>query len=234
LAKSNKKSFAIIAIIVGAVGIGLGAYTIVAVGINLDQQRTTTPSDAHSDQRLNSLILNGLPMLGSTDAPITIIEFGDYQCPNCQRFNTQIKPLIVENYISTGKARLIFKDFTIYGHDSVNGAVATYCAGEQGKYWEMHDHLYESQRAINSGWLSMNNIEKFASEIGLANQPFKECLEDDKYKQQVMENFEQGKSIGITGTPTFVIIDRDGETKVVTGAQPYSVFKQILDEMSVN
>lgn len=234
MTKSNKKSFAVIAIIVGAVGIGLGAYTIIAVGIDLDQQRTTTSVDVRGDQRLNSLMLNGLPVLGSTDAPITIIEFGDYQCPNCQRFNTQVKPLIVENYINTGKAKLIFKDFTIYGQDSVNGAIATYCAGEQGKYWEMHDHLYGSQKAINSGWLSMDNIEKFASEVGLENQPFKECLESGKYKQQVMENFEQGKSIGITGTPTFIIIDKDGETKVVSGAQPYNVFKQILDEMSVN
>ena len=230
MSKGNKKSFAIIAIIVGAVGVGIGAYTIVNVSTNLDQQSSIAPADT-SDQGLHSLMLNGSPVLGSMDAPITIIEYGDYQCPNCQRFATQIKPLIVENYINTGQVKLVFKDFTIYGNDSVNGAIATYCAGEQNKFWELHDYIYENQGAVNSGWLSINNIKKFASEVGLGMQQFNTCFDERKYNQQVTENFEQGKSIGITGTPTFIIINSDGEAKAVPGAQPYTVFKQVLDEM---
>jgi protein-disulfide isomerase len=212
------------------VGVGLGAYTIVNVSTNLDQQSSIAPADTN-DQGLHSLMLNGSPVLGSMDAPITIIEYGDYQCSNCQRFATQIKPLIVENYINTGQVKLVFKDFTIYGNDSVNGAMAVYCAGEQNRFWELHDYIYENQDAVNSGWLSINNIKKFASEVGLDMQQFNTCFDERKYNQQVTENFEQGKSIGITGTPTFIIINSNDETKIVPGAQPYTVFKQVLDEM---
>ena len=230
--KSNKKGFAIIAIIVGAAGVGIGAYTITSVSTNSLQQPSTLPTtDTGNQQGLHSLMLNGSPPLGSSDAPITIVEFGDYQCPNCDRFALQIKPSIVENYINTGKVKLVFKDFTIYGNDSVNGATATYCAAEQNKYWEMHDHLYENQKAINSGWLSVDNIKKFASEVGLQMQQFNSCFDERKYNQRVMENFEQGKAAGVNGTPTFIIIGNDGQTKVVVGAQPFSVFKQVLDEM---
>ncbi len=231
LSKGNKKSFAIIAIIVGAVGVGIGAYTLVNVGTHLDQQSSIAPTDTSNDQGLHSMMLNGSPVLGSMDAPITIIEYGDYQCSNCQRFATQIKPLIVENYINTGQVKLVFKDFTIYGNDSINGAIATYCAGEQNKFWELHDYIYANQGAVNSGWLSINNIKKFASQVGLDMQQFNACFDERKYSQQVTENFEQGKSIGITGTPTFIIINSGGETKAVPGAQPYTVFKQVLDEM---
>lgn len=228
----QKKGFAIIAIIVGAIGVGIGAYTISTVGTNF-QQDTTLPESSNDKQKLYSLALNGSPELGSSDAPITIIEFGDYQCPNCMRFTTQIKPLIIENYINTGKAKLVFKDFTVYGTDSVNGAMATHCAAEQKKYWEMHDHLYNQQEAINSGWLSVDNIKKFASDITLDMQQFNICLDSKKYEQQVIENFVEGKSIGVSGTPTFIIIDKDGKSQMVKGAQPFSVFKQVIDEILV-
>ncbi|MFQ5970642.1 MAG: DsbA family protein [Nitrososphaerales archaeon] len=235
MSKGNKRSFAIIAIIVGSAGVGIGAYSIATVGINLNQQYSAeSTKDTLTDQKLHSLTLSGSPVLGSINAPITIIEYGDYQCPNCQRFNTQVKPLILENYIKTGGAKLVFKDFPIYGNDSVNGAVATHCAAEQAKYWEMHDHLYEHQKAVNSGWLSLDNIENFALQVGLEAQQFKACLVDGKYDYQVNENFEQGKSIGVKGTPTFIIIDKDGRMETIPGAQPYSVFEQVLDEMLVN
>ena len=107
-------------------------------------------------------------------------------------------------------------------------------AGEQNKYWEMHHQLYANQMTINSGWLSTYNIKKFASEVGLDMQQFNMCLESGKYSQQVGANFEQGKSIGVSGTPTFIIIGNDGQSKVVPGAQPYEVFKQVLDKMLVS
>lgn len=98
----------------------------------------------------------------------------------------------------------------------------------------MHDHLYENQKVINSGWLGVDNIKKFASEVGLQMQQFISCFDERKYNQQVMENFEQGKAAGVNGTPTFIIIGNNGQTKVVVGAQPFSVFKQVLDEMLVS
>jgi len=232
LNKSNKKSFAIIAIIVGVMGIGIGAYSIATVGSRLDQ--TTTPSESislTSTEGLHPLALNGSPLLGSLGAPITIVEYGDYQCPNCQRFATQVKPLIVENYINTGKAKLIFKDFTIYGNDSVNGAIAAHCASEQNKFWEMHDLMYQGQKAINSGWLSVDSIKKFVSGIGLDMQQFNSCFDGKKYAQKVTENFNDGKSAGVNGTPTFIIIDSRGQIVTIQGAQPFNTFKQVLDKM---
>jgi len=232
LNKSNKKSFAIIAIIVGVMGIGIGAYSIATVGSRLDQ--TTTPSESislTSTEGLHPLALNGSPLLGSLGAPITIVEYGDYQCPNCQRFATQVKPLIVENYINTGKAKLIFKDFTIYGNDSVNGAIAAHCASEQNKFWEMHDLMYQGQKAINSDWLSADSIKKFVSGIGLDMQQFNSCFDGKKYAQKVTENFNDGKSAGVNGTPTFIIIDSRGQIVTIQGAQPFNTFKQVLDKM---
>ena len=232
--KSNKKGFVIIAIIVGAAGLGIGAYTITTVGTNSDQYMTTPATDAGIAQELDSLMLHSSPVRGSLDAPITIIDLGDYQCSRCRRFATSVEPLIVENYVNTGKAKLVFKDFTIYGNDSVNGAIAAHCAADQNKYWELHDHFYENQEAINSGWLSISNIKKFASEVGLDMEQFNSCLDERKYYQKVQNNVEKWMSIGVSGIPKFIIIDSDGQSEIIEGPQPYSVFKEVLDEMLVS
>jgi len=232
LSKSSKKSFAIIAIIVGAVGIGIGVYSIATVVSAIDQTATSSEwTLLPSISELHRLALNGSPLLGSPDAPITIVEYGDYQCSNCKRFATQVKPLIIENYINTGKVKLVFKDFTIYGNDSVNGAIAAHCASEQNKFWEMHDFMYQNQKAVNSGWLSVDSIKKFASGIGLDMQQFNTCFDSKRYAQQVTENFNDGKSAGVKGTPTFIIINSGGLTVTVPGAQPFNTFKQVLDKM---
>lgn len=232
MSKSSKKSFAIIAIIVGVIGIGIGIFSIVTVGSSLDQ--TATPSEwilVSSTEGLHPLALNGSPLLGSPDAPITIVEYGDYQCSNCQRFATQVKPLIVENYINTDKVKLIFKDFTIYGNDSVNGAIAAHCASEQNKFWEMHDFMYQNQKAINSGWLSADSIKKLASGIGLDMHEFNSCFDSKRYAQKVIDNFNDGKSADVKGTPTFIIINSGERPVIVTGAQPFQTFQQVLDKM---
>lgn|SRR5574341_291322 len=224
LLKSGKKSFAILAIIVGASGIGIGVYSIATTASTLSQNQP--------EFRTESLLIpNGYPLLGSASAPVTIVEYGDYQCPNCQRFATQTKPLIVENYISNGKAKLIFKDFVIYGNDSANGALGAHCANDQGKFWEMHDHMYQNQDGINSGWLSVDNIRKFASNIDLDMRQFDSCFDGKKYASRVAEGLSEGKTLGVNGTPTFIIIDSNGEMMTVRGAQPFSTFKQILDEL---
>lgn len=232
LSKSSRKSFAIIAIIVGAVGVGIGTYSIATVGSNLGQTSTTNESlSLTNTEGLHQLALNGSPLLGSQDAPITMVEYGDYQCSNCKRFATQVKPLIVENYVNTGKVKVIFKDFTIYGKDSANGAMATHCAAEQNRFWEMHDLMYQNQQAVNSGWLSVDNIRKFASGIGLDMQQFNACFDSKRYAQKVIENFDEGRSVGVNGTPTFIIINNNGQTVTIPGAQPFETFKRVLDKM---
>jgi protein-disulfide isomerase len=174
----------------------------------------------------------GSPVLGSESAPITIIEFGDYQCPQCDRWFKTIKPDIEEQYINTGKANLYFVDLAFFGSDSTNAAEATYCAGDQGKYWEFHNILYSNQQGINDGWASPDNLKSFASQLNLDRNLFDSCLDSDKYKNRVEKNVLEAKRNGASATPTFIIVGPNGDQQTVEGSQPFSVFKQVLDSMA--
>jgi protein-disulfide isomerase len=174
----------------------------------------------------------GSPVLGSGTAPITIIEFGDYQCPQCDKWFKTVRPDIEEQYINTGKARLFFVDLAFFGPDSTKAAEATYCAGDQGKYWEFHNILYSNQQGINDGWASSDNLKSFASQLNLDQDLFDSCLDSDKYKQRVERNVLEAKRNGASATPTFIIIGSDGAQKTIEGAQPFSVFKQVLDSLA--
>ena len=230
---SSKKSFAILAIIVGATGIGIGVYSIATVASTLGQ--TDVPTESLSNtQESHHLVSSDFPSLGGPDASVTIVEYGDYQCRDCQRFAVQIKPLVIENYINNGKAKLIFKDFTIHGSDSVNGALAAHCAGDQDKFWEMHDLMYQKQEGINSGWLSIDNIRKLASETDLDMREFNSCFDGRKYVEKISEGLNDGKTLDVNGTPTFIIIDGNGGMVALRGAGDFGMFEQVLDTMLEN
>ncbi len=174
----------------------------------------------------------GSPLLGSTDASITIIEFGDYQCPQCNKWFHTIRPDIERQYIDTGKVNLYFVDLAFFGPDSTNASEATYCAGEQGKYWEYHDILYSNQKGINDGWASKENLKLFASQLNLDQELFDTCLDSDKYQKRVENNVQEAKRNGVSGTPTFIIVGPNGAQKMIEGAQPFSVFKKTIDSMT--
>jgi len=173
----------------------------------------------------------GSPILGSDSAPITIIEFGDYQCEQCYKWYHNTKDSIVQNYIETGKANLIFVDLAILGRDSQKAAAATYCAEEQGKYWEYHDLLYTYQEGVNSGWANSERLKAFAYDLKLDNELFDSCVDSGKFAKRVQFNTNEAKKRGATGTPTFIIVNSEGQQKI-GGAQPYSVFQKVLDSMN--
>lgn len=174
----------------------------------------------------------GSPILGNPDAPITIVEFGDYQCHQCYNWFHNTKPAIKENYIDTGKANLIFVDLAFLGRHSPIAAQATYCAEDQGKYWEYHDLLYNSQESqIDGGWANSERLKAFAFNLNLDMELFEICLDSGKYSQRVQYNIQQAKDHGARGTPTFIIIGSDDQQQKLVGAQPYSVFKQLMDSM---
>lgn len=175
------------------------------------------------------LFSKGSPVLGSADAPITIVEFGDYQCTNCNRYFHNTEHQVLQNYVETGKAKVIFVDFAFIGQDSVTAAQAAHCANDQGKYWEYHDEVYSNWSGENTGWASATNLKKFASSVSLDQDQFNKCLDSNRYAQQVKDNFGVGHQFGVTGTPTFLIIDSAGKAVKVVGAQPYSVLAQVLD-----
>jgi len=158
---------------------------------------------------------------GDEDAPVTIYEFSDYQCPFCGRFYTDTFPLIEENYIKTGKVRLVFKDFPL---DSIHpeatpAAIAARCAGDQGKFWEMHDKLFENQRALGT-----SNYKQWAQELGLDAADFADCVDSKKYLSAVRKDLVEGQQNGIQGTPGFFV---DG--RLISGAQPFTVFQTAIE-----
>jgi len=173
----------------------------------------------------------GSPILGSESAPITIIEFGDYQCEQCYKWYHNTKDSIVQNYIETGKANLIFVDLAFLGRDSPKAAAASYCAEEQGKYWEYHDLLYNFQEGVDSGWANSERLKAFAQNLELDMELFDSCVDSGKFAKRVQFNTNEAKKQGATGTPTFIIVNSEGEQQKLVGAQPYSVFQKVFDSM---
>src|SRR3989344_7101547 len=137
------------------------------------------------------------PVLGSKSAKVTIVEFSDYECPFCGRHFEQTYPQLKKDYIDTGKVQLVFKDFPLSFHPQAQKAAeAARCAGEQGKYWEMHDKLFSNQQS-----LSVENEKKWAKELGLNTAKFDSCLDSGKYASAVQADSNYGQSIGVSGTP---------------------------------
>lgn len=186
---------------------------------------------AENSQQVNLSVFfeNASPYLGNADAPITIVEFGDYQCFYCNKFFHDTEDQIYENYIKTGKAKMIFKDFTIIGQDSVVAAHAAQCANEQGKFWEYHDTLYNNWDGENNGWASAENQLTFAQGVGLDTAKFSECMSSEKYTQQIKASSNDAQSLGLSGTPGFFVIGPNNKIVKIPGAQPYDVFVNILE-----
>ena len=179
---------------------------------------------------LQALAENGSPLLGSPNAKITIIEWGDYQCTYCHAFHQNTKDQLIQQYVETGKANFVFRDFPLNGADSVLAAEASYCANDQGKYWQYHDELYYNWGGERTGWVNQKSLDQFATNISLDVTQFDKCVNTRKYEQKVLDNQRFGEVIGINGTPSFIIFSDKNVTKIL-GAQPFSVFKQVLDSI---
>jgi protein-disulfide isomerase len=179
-----------------------------------------------------SLIHSGSPLLGNPSAPVTIVEFGDFQCKFCDRFAKETEPKINATYIQTGKANMVFKNFVTHGPDSITAAMAAQCTNDQGKFWNFYDILYKNQGEENSGWSSANNLKKLASQIpGLDIQKFDSCLDSVKYKSFVNKDNAFAISSGFQGTPTFIIEKSDGsKAETLLGAYPFPSFQAIIDK----
>jgi len=174
----------------------------------------------------------GSPILGDPEAPITIVEFGDYQCHACYNWFHTHKPAVYDNYIATGKANLVFVDLAFLGRDSPIASQASYCAEDQGMYWQYHDLLYNSQEPqIDNGWANSERLKAFAFSLDLDTEKFDSCLDSGKYSKRVQYNISEAKKHGAKATPTFIIIGPNNQQEQFQGGQPYSTFKQIMDNM---
>ncbi len=178
-------------------------------------------------------------ILGDKNAPVTIIEFSDYQCPFCRKFWAETLPSIKEQYIDTGKVRFVYRDFPIpsLGHEmAVTLAEAAECvrdvAGNDEAYFKMHDKIFEEQSILDGGsksspvtktvhGFSEDDIKSWAQDLGYN---IDSCLDSGKFRSEVQKDLVDGQSAGIKGTPGFVI-----NGKLVSGAQPFSIFQQIIE-----
>ena len=175
---------------------------------------------------------NGSPPLGSESAPVTIVEFGDYQCEACYHWFHNTRSTLIDNYIETGKAKLIFVDLPFLGRDSPIAAQASYCAEDQGKYWEYHTILYTFQDGPpDSGWADRDRLNSFAFSLDMNIDEFNECMDSSKYKKRVKANYDEAVKNGANSTPTFIIISQDGAIEKFAGAQPYPVFASMIESM---
>ena len=219
----NKKG-----VLIGVISIAIIAG--IAASLSLSSPETVNLDMERTHGTISTAM--GSPILGDPSASVTIVEFGDYQCHQCYNWFHDTKPAIESEYIETGKANLVFVDLAFLGRDSPKAAQASYCAEDQGMYWDYHDLLYASQEPkIDGGWANSERLKAFAFSLGLDMELFESCLDSEKYLKRVQYNIQEAREHGVRGTPGFFIVGPDGQQQL-GGAQPFSVFKQVLDKMT--
>jgi protein-disulfide isomerase len=162
--------------------------------------------------------------LGNPDAKITVVEFADYQCPFCKRYHDAVGPYLLKQYADTGKIKFVYKHSAFLGQESVWAAQAAECAADQGKFWEYHDLLFNKQNGENVGTFTKENLIAYAKELKLDAGKFDPCLKNDETLQRVISDTQEGRQVGVTGTPTFFI-----NGKPLVGAQPLQAFQAQID-----
>lgn len=224
-----------------AIGAGIAVACIFCgvLMVNMINSETTpvlaeTPQKQTEITKIQSLSVftdNASPILGNPNAPITMVEFGDYQCTFCSKFFHETENSIITNYIKTGKVKVLFKDFIILGQDSRNAANAAHCANDQRLFWEYHSMLYNNWAGENTGWADLAHLHEFANTLGLDMDVFSTCMSDLKWNELVNLSSKDGQKLGVSGTPTFFVIDQNNDVIKIVGAQHYDVFKQIFDSV---
>jgi len=200
-------------------------------GVKPDQQiqegETEPPEEVTelTDDQWQEVLKNPAYAFGDEGAKVTVIEFSDYQCPFCQRFFQQAFGQIETEYVDTGKVRYMFRDLPLSFHSHAQvAAEAARCAGEQGKYKEYHDKLFETQTT----WAALSEVEpsfkQYAAGLGLNTFEFNSCLDEGKFSQIVKDDLDLAQKLGVSGTPSFFV-----NGKILVGAQPFSAFKEAID-----
>jgi len=244
----NKMLVAIVAVVAIATffgGYSIGSFDDSDSGITGEQLKeilseiktAPTPQPIQSPQpsapQLFTVSFDGEPVKGNPDAPITVVEFSDFQCPFCSRFFEQTLPLIEKNYIDTGKIKFVYKDLPLDNlHPNARSAhIAAECADEEGKFWEYHDVLFQKQavwQRLASSDLDIT-LSQFAVDLGMQAASFESCMESQDMADEVNQDTLEAMRNGATGTPTFFIgNEKDGFIKMV-GAQPFASFQAIID-----
>ena len=160
--------------------------------------------------------------LGSKSAPVSIVEFSDFQCSFCKKFAAATLPKLKDTYIQRGQARFSYRHFAVLGKFSLQSAMAAECAGEQGKFWEYHDRLFANQGGLA---FRHSNLEQYGRDVGLKPDHFSQCLAAEKFRKKVEGETAVAASLGARGTPTFFI-----NRRLIVGAQPFEAFQAVIEE----
>lgn len=179
----------------------------------------------------SALIVENQTFRGNNGATVAIVEYADFECPYCGEYEHGIYPQIAKDYIDTGKVKYFYRDLPLQSHPhAMIAAHAARCAGEQGKYWEMHDSLFAKQNALRDV-----DMPDRAQELGLDKTKFAECLASDRHNDEINKSVAEAQKMGIAGTPTFLVgkLDPNGEVsnlKMIVGARSYDIFKSAIDD----
>ena len=192
---------------------------------------STAPGDSGEGLVLN---IDGASAIGERFAKVAIVEFSDYQCPMCNEFFRVTLRQIEEEYLDTGKLRYVFRDFPLESMHplALRAAEAAHCAGDQEKYWKMHDRLFRNQTTLEDRFLLLH-----ARRLALNVTTFEQCLESGKHTARVRNSVAEGKKAGVKGTPWFFLGITDASASkmrvvtIISGAQPFSVFKEAIDKL---
>ncbi|HVT40889.1 MAG TPA: thioredoxin domain-containing protein [Gemmatimonadaceae bacterium] len=221
--KQNNRTFIGLLVLVGVVGVGALGYVLTRPG---EKALTVDPS-------IPAGTAEGY-LLGRPDAPVQVMEFGDFECPGCGNFANVTEPDVRARLVNTGIVAFRFFDFPLSAHrNSWTAHVAASCAADQGKFWEMHDRIYAGQNEwglTGSGEVTTNPIKvfrKYATEIGLDVKKWEDCLAAKPHEARIKANAAEGMRRQINGTPTFIIGNKMLPSDHVTG---YDEFKRYVDE----
>lgn len=184
----------------------------------------TAPNQPQAPTNVNVKVDANDPVRGNPSAKLTVVEFADYQCPYCARFQTDTLPSIIKDYVDTGKVKFVFKNLAFLGKESTDAANAALCAKEQNKFWEYHDKLFGSQNGENQGGFNLDKLKGFAVDLGLNAGQFNDCLDKQKYNAQVTADAAEANRNGFQSTPSTAV----GSTPLI-GAMPYAQFQTTVD-----
>lgn len=215
--KSNKGSYVIpIAIVI--------AGFLIAGAIFIIRPAETGKSAWEVNNSTAAMNEDDDPVLGDSTAPVTFINFGDFRCQFCARFQREIKPMIIEKYVKTGKVKYVYRDLITMGENSILAAEAANCAGEQDKYWDYADYLHGGETG-HSNIYTTDSLTEIASSLDLKISLFKECLISGKYKEEIKKDTDDARASGATGTPTVFINGR-----LIIGLRPLGEYERIIEE----
>jgi protein-disulfide isomerase len=195
------KSYGLLLIVIALVVIAVSAFAI----LGLENRGTTSQSQSSQLTVMEPGEISLDKSAGPAEAPVVVVEYGDFQCPYCKQFVDSTARQVKENYVDPGQARFVFRHLAFLGPESLWAAEATECANEQDRFWDYHDKLFAEQGAENSGTFSQDNLKQFAADLGLDTQQFNQCLDSNKYQTKVEQEVAQAQRLGIRSTPTVFV-----------------------------